>query len=106
MGSTMKRSIFDEQTSKALKQWHKNAVKKKNDAGRGSSPPKTFSRSPGDSPVQSPRHARPRNQASEVVEAADRSSSPRQTANAMAMSVDLPREQQSTNTFHDLLSGP
>ncbi|THF98769.1 hypothetical protein TEA_017841 [Camellia sinensis var. sinensis] len=31
MGSTMKRSIFDDQTSKALKNWHKNALKKKND---------------------------------------------------------------------------
>ncbi|XP_065846936.1 MLO-like protein 9 [Euphorbia lathyris] len=30
MGSTMKRSIFDQQTSKALKEWH-NAVKKKHD---------------------------------------------------------------------------
>ncbi|KAF8050722.1 hypothetical protein N665_1896s0003 [Sinapis alba] len=28
MGSTMKRSVFDEQTSKALEQWHKNAKKK------------------------------------------------------------------------------
>ncbi|KAJ8772605.1 hypothetical protein K2173_027782 [Erythroxylum novogranatense] len=28
MGSTMKRSVFDEQTSKALKQWQKNAKKK------------------------------------------------------------------------------
>ncbi|XP_047316756.1 MLO-like protein 5 [Impatiens glandulifera] len=28
MGSTMKQSIFDEQTSKALKSWHKNAKKK------------------------------------------------------------------------------
>ncbi|CAN8285198.1 unnamed protein product [Cochlearia groenlandica] len=28
MGSTMKRSVFDEQTSKALKQWHRNAKKK------------------------------------------------------------------------------
>ena len=30
MGSTMKRSIFDEETSKALTKWRKNA-KKKND---------------------------------------------------------------------------
>ncbi|KAL1194033.1 MLO-like protein 9 [Cardamine amara subsp. amara] len=28
MGSTMKRSVFDEQTSKALEQWHKKARKK------------------------------------------------------------------------------
>ncbi|KAB1225835.1 hypothetical protein CJ030_MR1G005240 [Morella rubra] len=98
MGIDDEEVDLDEQTSKALKQWHKNAVKKKNDAGRGSSPPKTFSRSPGDSPVQSPRHARPRNQSSEVVEAADRSSSPRQTANAMAMSVDL-----QGNNIHEYL---
>ncbi|KAA3476292.1 MLO-like protein 9 [Gossypium australe] len=32
MGSTMKRSIFDEQTSKALKQWHKKAAQKKAEA--------------------------------------------------------------------------
>ncbi|KAE8729063.1 MLO-like protein 7 [Hibiscus syriacus] len=34
MGSTMKRSIFDEQTSKALKQWHKKAAQK-TDLGHG-----------------------------------------------------------------------
>ncbi|GMH27358.1 hypothetical protein Nepgr_029201 [Nepenthes gracilis] len=34
MGSTMKQSIFDEQTSKALKKWHKNA-KKKNEGKPG-----------------------------------------------------------------------
>lgn len=28
MGSTMKRSVFDEQTSKALEQWHKKARRK------------------------------------------------------------------------------
>ncbi|CAI0434793.1 unnamed protein product [Linum tenue] len=31
MGSTMKRSIFDEQTSKALMQWHKKAHKQAHD---------------------------------------------------------------------------
>ncbi|WCJ44745.1 Seven transmembrane MLO family protein [Euphorbia peplus] len=31
MGSTMKRSIFDQQTSKALKEWQKTAAKKKHD---------------------------------------------------------------------------
>ncbi|KAG6599090.1 MLO-like protein 5, partial [Cucurbita argyrosperma subsp. sororia] len=34
MGSTMKKSIFDEQTSKALKQWHRSALKKKNEGGK------------------------------------------------------------------------
>lgn len=35
MGSTMKRSIFDHQTSKALKNWHKKAVKKTNEGKPG-----------------------------------------------------------------------
>lgn len=40
MGSHMKRSIFDEQTSKALKNWHKAAKKKQGAATRvlGQSP--------------------------------------------------------------------
>ncbi|XP_061997504.1 MLO-like protein 10 [Rosa rugosa] len=37
MGSNMKKSIFDEQTSKALKKWH-NAVKKKTTGQGGKSP--------------------------------------------------------------------
>ncbi|KAM7517386.1 hypothetical protein LguiA_006969 [Lonicera macranthoides] len=37
MGSTMKKSIFDEQTSKALMSWHKNA-KKKHDGSSHASP--------------------------------------------------------------------
>lgn len=103
MGSTMKRSIFDEQTSKALKQWHQKAVKKKTD-GRASSPPRTLGGSPGDSPVQSPPRACPHGQVCAVVP--DRSS-PKTTANIMA-SVDLPREQKPTKNdgFHDLLSEP
>ncbi|KAL6959799.1 MLO-like protein 10 [Sarracenia purpurea var. burkii] len=40
MGSHMKRSIFDEQTSKALKNWHM-AVKKRQEKG-GKSPARTF----------------------------------------------------------------
>lgn len=39
MGSHMKKSIFDEQTSKALKKWH-NAVKKRTGKG-GKSPART-----------------------------------------------------------------
>jgi len=35
MGSTMKCSIFDQQTSKALKNWHKKAVKKTNEGKPG-----------------------------------------------------------------------
>ena len=52
MGSTMKRSIFDEQTSKALKKWHKKAVKKKDEKER--SPTRVLGGSPGDSPMHSP----------------------------------------------------
>ncbi|KAI4317050.1 hypothetical protein L6164_024961 [Bauhinia variegata] len=55
MGSTMKRSIFDEQTSKALKQWHKNALKKKNSRGR--SPSRTLGLGEEHSPEHSPKHA-------------------------------------------------
>ncbi|KAF5199507.1 Mlo-like protein [Thalictrum thalictroides] len=49
MGSTMKRSIFDEQTSKALKQWHMKAVKKKDEPTQT----KTLGGSPGSSPHSS-----------------------------------------------------
>ncbi|RZC67414.1 hypothetical protein C5167_011114 [Papaver somniferum] len=58
MGSTMKKSIFDEQTSKALKQWHKNAVHKKAEGGTGKkpkTPTRTLGGSPGGSPSSSPR---------------------------------------------------
>ncbi|CAL0305906.1 unnamed protein product [Lupinus luteus] len=50
MGSTMKKSIFDEQTSRALKKWHKNALKKANSKGRA-----TEIRTLGGSPRHSPR---------------------------------------------------
>ncbi|TKY75354.1 MLO protein 5 [Spatholobus suberectus] len=53
MGSTMKKSIFDEQTSKALKQWHKNALKRKGSKGRTET--RTLGGSPGESPANSPR---------------------------------------------------
>ncbi|XP_021717759.1 MLO-like protein 9 [Chenopodium quinoa] len=45
MGSTMKRSIFDEQTSKALTKWRKNA-KKKNDGKPGPVPTQVLGGSP------------------------------------------------------------
>ncbi|KAK7351822.1 hypothetical protein VNO77_11544 [Canavalia gladiata] len=54
MGSTMKKSIFDEQTSKALKKWHKNALKKKVSKGRTET--RTLGESPGESSDSSPRH--------------------------------------------------
>ncbi|XP_077231539.1 MLO-like protein 9 [Tasmannia lanceolata] len=55
MGSHMKKSIFDEQTSKALKRWHQ-AAKKRGKSGQ--SPTRTLgvSMSPGASPISSPAH--------------------------------------------------
>ncbi|KAG8632204.1 hypothetical protein MANES_18G003100v8 [Manihot esculenta] len=50
MGSNMKRSIFDEQTSKALKEWHKKAVKKTHDGKPEHMTTRTLGGSPGDSP--------------------------------------------------------
>ncbi|PIA56910.1 hypothetical protein AQUCO_00700931v1 [Aquilegia coerulea] len=52
MGTNMKKSIFDEQTSRALKNWHRAAVKKKKDEKSGKSPRTT----PSVSPMQSPAH--------------------------------------------------
>ncbi|TQD73678.1 hypothetical protein C1H46_040799 [Malus baccata] len=84
MGSTMKKSIFDEQTNKALKIWQKNAAAKK--AG-GKSVGKASSG--GDSVTKPPPKAKMDKNAS----------TPEQTANITA-SVDI----QGNNT--DLLSGP
>lgn len=52
MGSNMKKSIFDEQTSRALKSWHRAAVKKNKDEKSGKSARST----PAVSPMQSPAH--------------------------------------------------
>ncbi|KAF8011213.1 hypothetical protein BT93_J1734 [Corymbia citriodora subsp. variegata] len=52
MGSGMKKSIFDEQTSKALKKWHM-AVKKKQGTQGGKSPTRMFGRSRSPSPSPS-----------------------------------------------------
>ncbi|KAI8005291.1 MLO-like protein 5 [Camellia lanceoleosa] len=62
MGSTMKRSIFDDQTSKALRNWHKNALKKKSEGQPGPVATQTLGGgpgSPGDSPEHSPTLGRP-----------------------------------------------
>ncbi|CAI9777137.1 unnamed protein product [Fraxinus pennsylvanica] len=53
MGSNMKRSIFDEHTSKALMKWHKHAKKKKEE--RPQPHTEKLGESPGDSPDSSPR---------------------------------------------------
>lgn len=52
MGSNMKKSIFDDQMSKALKSWHKAAVKRNKNEKSGKSTRTT----PSVSPMQSPVH--------------------------------------------------
>ncbi|XP_030535713.1 MLO-like protein 9 [Rhodamnia argentea] len=111
MGSTMKRSIFDDQTSKALKQWHKNALKKKAD-GKAELPTRTLGGSPGDSPEHSPTHAQqphPRN----IRPSDNDTPSLDNNAASITASVDVPRERNPQNNDkgfpfgqHDLLSGP
>ncbi|KAL0396278.1 UNVERIFIED_CONTAM: MLO-like protein 10 [Sesamum calycinum] len=55
MGSHMKKSIFDEQTSKALKKWHM-AVKKKHGGRAGRSPTRTLGGGSPTSSMGSPFH--------------------------------------------------
>lgn len=82
----MKRSIFDEQTSKALMQWHKNALKKK-DGKPGPTPTRTLG-DPSDSPqvVQSPAQVR----AASGLEMSN--SSPTGQSAHIVASVDIPAE--------------
>ncbi|KAJ4777846.1 MLO-like protein [Rhynchospora pubera] len=54
MGSHIKMSIFDDQTSKALKKW-RDAARKRHKKGSSHSPSVTPSPSPGQSPRTSPR---------------------------------------------------
>ena len=54
MGSHMKKSIFDEHTSRALKKWHQAVKKKHGKSAR--SPTRTLGMSPGVSPSSSPVH--------------------------------------------------
>ncbi|KAK2660928.1 hypothetical protein Ddye_007461 [Dipteronia dyeriana] len=42
MGSTMKRSIFDDQTSKAIRQWHKKAMLRRSQRSQGSASTKSL----------------------------------------------------------------
>ncbi|XP_059590625.1 MLO-like protein 9 isoform X2 [Vitis vinifera] len=109
MGSTMKRAIFDEQTSRALKKWHMNAQKKKNEGKPEHGPTRTLGGSPGDSPVNTPSAAHPHftNTAGQSdhclpVAEADAPSS-NQAANIMT-SIDLRDQQQDSPP--DLLTGP
>ncbi|KAK4795476.1 hypothetical protein SAY86_013470 [Trapa natans] len=97
MGSTMKRSIFDEQTSKALKQWHMKAVQKKNEGKLGEVQTRTLGGSPGDSPPQSPTQARIRvGKGGSIEEAGDTTAS-----------LDV-GEQHDNQDYqdHDMLTGP
>ncbi|KAK4368230.1 hypothetical protein RND71_012022 [Anisodus tanguticus] len=55
MGSNMKKSIFDEQTSKALKKWHM-AVKKRKGARGNRSPTRTLGSASPRSAMSSPMH--------------------------------------------------
>ncbi|XP_020219916.1 MLO-like protein 9 [Cajanus cajan] len=89
MGSTMKKSIFDDQTSRALKQWHKNALKKK--ASKGRAETRTLGASPGESPDVSPRPT-----TAEETEMAEHGAT-------IVSTVD--NEQQQYNN-RDLLTGP
>ncbi|KAK1297049.1 MLO-like protein 5 [Acorus calamus] len=54
MGTHMKKSIFDEQTSRALKKWHKDAKKKQGKPSQGSRTP--GGGTPEASPSASPAH--------------------------------------------------
>ncbi|CAI9758077.1 unnamed protein product [Fraxinus pennsylvanica] len=56
MGSHMKKSIFDEQTSKALKKWHMD-VKKKNKGGREGRSARTLGDASPTSSMGSPFHS-------------------------------------------------
>ncbi|KAK9053467.1 hypothetical protein SSX86_030101 [Deinandra increscens subsp. villosa] len=77
MGSRMKRTIFDQQTSKALKHWHKNASKRRESKGRSGHLP-TKSLKLNSSSGNSQAHGAPPNL-------------PAQTAHAGA-SVDIPQD--------------
>lgn len=106
----MKRSIFDEQTSKALKQWHKKAVQKKNEGKLGEVQTRTLGGSPKDSPVQSPMHARLR-----AGKGGSNEDTGHNNAANITASVDIAGQQQRLSprneksyqyNDHDLLTGP
>ncbi|XAR64277.1 hypothetical protein NMG60_11024553 [Bertholletia excelsa] len=59
MGSHMKRSIFDEQTSKALMHWHQSALKKKTEVKPGKIATRTLGGSPDDTPEHTSRGPNP-----------------------------------------------
>lgn len=83
MGSKMKRSIFDDQTSKALKHWHKHALKRKESKSQsGHLPMKSMSLSSTAGNSQAPKTT---------------TDSPSQTAHIVA-SVDIPQDKQKSSS--------
>ncbi|XP_042376115.1 MLO-like protein 9 isoform X1 [Zingiber officinale] len=57
MGSQMKISIFDEQTSKAIKKWHQTAMKKKNPKGSPNASPPGSPKAVAMHPIHDPTSA-------------------------------------------------
>ncbi|KAL9259440.1 MLO-like protein [Drosera capensis] len=75
MGSNMKQSIFDEQTSKALRNWRKNA-KKKNEGKPGGMPTQTLGES-GDAEADTPGQEQEMAKVTATVDLEEKLSPPR-----------------------------
>ncbi|KAL5778395.1 hypothetical protein ACOSP7_011321 [Xanthoceras sorbifolium] len=90
MGSTMKKSIFDEQTSKALKQWHKKAVHRRSVRQLGSESSRTLGSSSRSLGASSRSLGTPRSPEVEAVTA------PKQAANVV-VSVDNGNQRKPNN---------
>ncbi|XP_043709695.1 MLO-like protein 9 [Telopea speciosissima] len=84
MGSTMKKSIFDDQTNKALKKWHMTAVKKKNEVKAGHSP----TASPLQSPVPQFKTTGPSPYSDHEVSKMEVETSPKSSAANLIADVD------------------
>ena len=94
----MKRSIFDEQTSKALKQWHKKAVMKKGDGKTEAPCTRTLDGNAGDSPENSPLHKRSGAWNMDHLDHQDVT---------VEAEPSMPKQTENINGCqHDLLSGP
>lgn len=110
MGSNIKKSIFDEQTKKALTNWT-NAAKKKNNVKFGTPQNQRMGGSPGEMAENSPKH--PGQSGLEMSSLESRNLG--QTAANITASVDIPGENQSPHNsvsrtdnheVRDLLTGP
>lgn len=105
MGSTMKQSIFDEQTSRALRQWHKKAKHKKNEMKPEHVSTRTLGGSPTGSPEASPlTNAKLRAKSSEMNDVEADTTAAIQMAN-ITMSVHNGDNKQQCGQ-PDLLTGP